>query len=79
MEATLRLNREDEGELVESLENLYGWWTKEIMEASYTKDLGRLEAVLSAIGEIRQAWEQLHDKQARSAGTSPAAFGDRVV
>ena len=79
IEATLRLNHEDGGELVENLEKLYGWWTKEIMAASYARDLGRLEAVVSAMGELRQAWEQLHEKQAASADPSIVSFGDRVV
>lgn len=79
MEATLRLNQKDGGELVQNLEKLYGWWSKEIMAASYTKDLGRLEVVMSAMGEIRQAWEHLHEKQTRSAAASPMVFGDRVV
>lgn len=79
MEATLRLNREDGGELVQNLDKLYGWWSKEIMAASHTKDLNRLEAVLSAMGEIRQAWEQLHEKQTRSGAGSLPTFGDRVV
>ncbi len=79
MEATLRLNREGGGELVQNLDKLYGWWSRELIAASHTKDLGRLEVVMSAMGEIRQAWEQLHEKQARSAAASSVAFGDRVV
>ena len=47
MEATLRLNREGGGELVQNLDKLYGWWSRELIAASHTKDLGRLEVVMS--------------------------------
>ncbi len=77
-EASLRLNRKDGGELVQNLEKLYGWWTLEIRAASDTKDPDRLRVVMTAMGEIRQAWEQLHEKQVQSAKPSLAAL-DRVV
>lgn len=78
-EATIRLNHEDGGELVQNLEKLYAWWANEIVVASHAKDLKHLEAVMSGMGEIRQAWEQLHVKQSGTAMASLATFGDRVV
>ncbi len=78
-EATLRLNHEDGGELVENLVKVYDWWTWEVFEASSIKDGDRLAAVSRHMGEIRQAWEQLHEKQARAAGVGAFQVGDRVV
>jgi flagellar protein FliS len=78
-EATLRLNHEDGGELVENLVKVYDWWTWEVFEASATKDPVRLTAVSHHMGEIRQAWEQLHEKQARAAHGAAFQVGDRVV
>jgi flagellar protein FliS len=78
-EATLRLNYEDGGELVENLEKLYDWWTRELVAAGHLKDVGRLTAVGEQMGEIRQAWEQLHDKKIGGVQGAAPAFGNQVV
>jgi len=78
-ESTLRLNHEEGGELVENLGKIYDWWTWELFEASAEKSAARMEAVSHHMGEIRQAWEQLHIKL--SAGNTDSEFQirDRVV
>ena len=78
-EAALRLNQEDGGELAQNLGKLYDWWTLEIMEASRLQDDARLRAVADQMGEIRQAWEQLHEKKVTERGTLEFELGDRVV
>jgi flagellar protein FliS len=78
-EAICRLNYEDGGEVVENLLKLYDWWTREILEASNTKDVARLDAILKHMGEIRQAWEQFHEKQARAIKAPDFQGGDQVV
>lgn len=78
-ESMFRLNHEEGGELVLNLSKVYDWWTREILEASNAKDTARLAVVSHHMGEIRQAWEQLHEKQVRSAQTSEPQAGDRVV
>jgi len=78
-ESICRLNQEDGGELALNLFKLYNWWTSEIYEASRLKDTVRLGAVATYMGEIRQAWEQLHEKQTRGLQTSEFEVGDRVV
>jgi flagellar biosynthetic protein FliS len=70
-EAVLRLNMKDGGELVQNLLKIYGWWTSELFEAGSTKDAARLRVMSHHMGQIRQAWEQLHDKKVKEA----AAFG----
>ena len=78
MEANLRLNHEDGGELVQNLEKYYGWWMKEVMHASYAKDQARLAAVAASMGEIRQAWEQLHEKKVKAESNPTFQLGDQV-
>lgn len=78
-EATLRLNHEDGGELVQNLVKIYDWWTWELFEASSTKDPARLEAVSFHMGEIRKAWEQLQEKQVRATQASDFQVRDQVV
>ncbi|HJW73839.1 MAG TPA: flagellar export chaperone FliS [Geothrix sp.] len=78
-ESVLRLNADDGGELVENLFKLYDWWTREILEAGANKDTARLGNVSSSMGEIRQAWEQLHEKQVRATQEAGFQVGDRVI
>lgn len=79
MEATVRLNLEDGGEVAQNLAKLYDYWTREIMDASYQKDTARLAAVGRAMGEIREAWEQLHEQKAGVGSPSKPKFGEEVV
>lgn len=68
-ELTNRLDLEGGGGLAQNLEGLHQWWSREILEASMTKDAKRLEEVHRQMGEIRQAWEQLDLQQRTSAPT----------
>lgn len=78
-ESVLRLNFEEGGELVGNLARIYDWWTREILEASTSRDTRRLGAVSQYMGEIRQAWEQYHEKLVRSNPTMAVTAGERVV
>lgn len=78
-ECYCRLNHEDGGELVENLTKMYGWWSAEIMEASKTKEFARLKSVSAHMGEIRLAWEQLHEKNVKSISEIEFQLGTRVV
>lgn len=78
-EATLRLNYEDGGELVENLEKLYDWWTRELVVAGHLLDAARLSAVGEQMGDIRQAWEQLHEKKTGASHGTDVSFGNQVV
>lgn len=69
-ELTNRLDLESGGSLAQNLEGLHRWWSREILEASMTKDPKRLEEVHRQMGEIRQAWEQL-DIQQRATSSAP--------
>jgi flagellar protein FliS len=77
-EANLRLDLEKGGELATNLQKLYGFWMKEIMLASRAKDTARLAAVGQGMGEIRQTWEQYHEKKAGAARVATFQLGDQV-
>jgi len=77
-ESALRLNYEDGGELVDNLAKVYTWWTSEIFEASKVKDVARLGIISNQMGEIRQAWEQLNEKQVRGVQAPEFQAGDQV-
>ena len=78
-EAKARINLEEGGELATSLENLYDWWASEIMAACNDRSIARLESVAQAMGDIRQAWQQLHEKQAKAGMGLPLQYEDQVV
>jgi len=78
-EATLRLNLEDGVELAQNLKKLYGHWTAEIMMASRVRDVRRLAAVAQGMGEIRQAWEQFHQKKASTERVTTFQLGNQFV
>jgi flagellar protein FliS len=78
-EATLRLNLEDGVELAQNLKKLYSHWTAEIMAASKAQDTHRLTAVVRGMGEIRQAWEQFHQKKAATARVTTFQLGNQFV
>ncbi|NWJ41144.1 MAG: flagellar export chaperone FliS [Geothrix sp.] len=78
-EATLRLNYEDGGELVENLEKLYDWWTRELVAAGHLKDAKRLAVVAEQMGDIRQAWEQFHEKKTGAVQGAEPSFGNQVI
>ena len=70
-ELTVRLDLEGGGELAENLMRLYDWWGREIVEASAHLDAIRLERVSRQMGEMRQSWEQAHQKR---VGAGAPAF-----
>jgi flagellar protein FliS len=78
-ESVIRLNMEDGGELVQNLLKIYTWWNAELFEAGSTKDPARLRMLSHHMGQIRQAWEQLHEKNIKSAVTSGLELGAQVV
>ena len=78
-EALCRLNYEDGGELVDNLSKVYDKWTEMVFEASKSYDVARLRIVAGQMGEIRQAWEQLAEKQAAELQNSELHLGDRVI
>ena len=78
-EAVLRVNREDGGELVQNLLKIYAWWTSELFEASNTKDAAKLRVLSHHMGQIRQAWEQLHEKHVKASSAPGFDLRAQVV
>ena len=58
-ELTQRLDHEHGGELATNLAAIYAWWGQEILAASSAKNPAQMERVISQMGELRQAWEQV--------------------
>lgn len=77
-ELTVRLDLEGGGELAENLMRLYDWWGREIVEASAHLDAARLERVSRQMGEMRQTWEQAHQKRAGSPSSAAFQAGNLV-
>ena len=78
-ESVSRLNMEDGGELVQNLLKIYAWWTSELYECGSTKDTARLRVLSHHMGQIREAWEQLHTKNIKASAASEFELGSRVV
>jgi flagellar protein FliS len=77
-EATVRLDLDEGGELAQNLAKLYEWWSREIMMASHAQNTDRLTAVAKQMGDLRQAWEQFHEKKAGGGQPSTFQLGDQV-
>jgi len=78
-ESVIRLNMEDGGELVQNLLKIYSWWTSELFEAGSSKDVARLRVLSHHMGQIRQAWEQLHEKNLKATPAAQFALRAQVV
>lgn len=78
-EATLRLNHEAGGELVENLGKIYSWWNHELFEASSQQDAVRLGVVSTQMGEIRQAWEELSVKRTQEGQEAGLRLDGRTI
>jgi flagellar secretion chaperone FliS len=78
-ESTNRLNMEDGGELVQNLLKIYNWWNSELFEAGTTKDVARLKMVSHHMGQIREAWEQLHSKNIKASSSTAFELRAQVV
>ncbi|NWJ41140.1 MAG: flagellar protein FliS [Geothrix sp.] len=52
-----RLNHDQGGDLVDTLDRLYDWWHREILLARSNGDVERLKRVHAQMGDMRQAWE----------------------
>jgi flagellar secretion chaperone FliS len=63
LELNLRLNREDGGELVTNLNRIYNWWTNELYDGARKNQPERLEMIRNQMGEMRNTWEEFHQKK----------------
>lgn len=71
-ELAVRLDHEGGGELAGNLVRLYDWWGREIIDAGAKLDGARLERVSRQMGEMKQTWEQAHQK--RMGGSRESGF-----
>ena len=66
-ELTLRLNREEGGELATNLLRTYEWWGRELMQANMKRQPERLDRISEQMGDLKQTWEQLHQMKVGAA------------
>lgn len=78
-EADVRLNRNEGGELVDNLAQLYSWWNHQVFAASSNQDVERLNLVSGQMGEIRQSWEQFSEKRIRESSAERAGIADQTA
>jgi flagellar protein FliS len=77
-ELEVRLDLEQGGELAQNLFRVYEWWSREIFEAGVHLDAQRLERVSVQMGDMRQTWEQAHQKRVSAPAASAFKAGDLV-
>lgn len=75
LEMSLRLNREEGGELVDNLDRIYKWWMDELFEAARKNEPQRLESLRNQMGILRGSWEELHRKKVLALAGSGAPAG----
>ncbi len=63
LELSLRLNREDGGEVVTNLDRIYRWWMDELFDAARKNEPQRLESMRNQMNIMRNTWEELHRKK----------------
>ena len=56
---TTSLDFDRGGEVAQSLEHLYGWARRKLVEASFKNNLSALDEVHEAISEIANAWNSI--------------------
>ncbi len=77
-ELTLRLNHEDGGDLAINLMRIYDWWGREILASGAELNIARLERISRQMGEMREAWEQSHQKRLTTGNPSSFHAADLV-
>ena len=80
LELSLRLNREDGGEVVDNLDRIYKWWMDELYEAARKNEPLRLESMRNQMNIMRNTWEELHRKKvlAQKPASAPASMNEMV-
>jgi flagellar biosynthetic protein FliS len=80
LELSLRLNREDGGEVVDNLERIYKWWMDELFEAARKDEPNRLETMRNQMNIMRNTWEERHRKNVlANKPAAPAASLNEMV
>jgi len=79
-ELSVRLNRNDGGEVAANLNRLYNWWTTELFAGARSNQRERLELILKHMGEMRGTWEERHRmNMAAHQPSKPTASLDLMV
>jgi flagellar secretion chaperone FliS len=79
MELLGSLDTEKGGEIAERLGSLYGFFAGEILTASRTLDVARLDRVLAMISELHASWVAAAESLAPRGRGGSASFGARLA
>jgi flagellar secretion chaperone FliS len=79
MELLGSLDTERGGEIAERLGSLYGFFAGEILTASRTLDVARLDRVLVMIAELHASWVAAAESLAPRGRGGSASFGARLA
>lgn len=60
------LNKEKGGEVADKLDNLYQYFTRELLLANVSSDADRLEPIVTMLTDIRQSWFKVYKELANS-------------
>ena len=73
-ELMLALNMEVGGEIAQNLFNIYAYLKKRLLEANMKKDSEILKEVLKLLGELRESWAEIADKEIGTQQSSYASM-----
>lgn len=71
VELNARLNHEAGGELVTNLTRIYDWWMRQLLDGAQKDQPEILERIRAEMGDLRGAWEQLHQKKTANLQPNP--------
>ena len=60
------LNKNKGGEIADKLDNLYQYFTRELLLANVSSDPDRLEPIVTMLTDIRQSWFKVYKELANS-------------
>ncbi|MCB1172703.1 MAG: flagellar export chaperone FliS [Leptospiraceae bacterium] len=76
-ELMLSLNMEDGGEIAQNLFNIYAYLKKRLLEANMQKDSTILGEVVKLMSELREAWDEIAEKEVAPVNNSFATMREQ--
>ena len=74
MELNNALKMEEGGEIARSLRGLYFFMNRHIMQSNWSNDTKGFEEVIQLLGNLKDAWQYVHDHRDGAPETAPRAF-----
>jgi flagellar protein FliS len=74
MELNNALKMEEGGEIARSLRGLYFFMNRHIMQSNWKNDTKGFEEVIQLLGNLRDAWQYVHDQKDGVESSAPKVF-----